>query len=68
MANSLYADVQFVMYDMPEKVCGPADTFDLEYTEFGLKLLEKFLAEVWRERRLYSRYLSEARSRSAGRL
>jgi len=41
---------------------GPADPFDLAFTEFGLKQLEKLLSEVGRERRLYKSYLGEARA------
>ena len=48
---------------MPKRVCdGPADPFDLEFIEFGLKQLSKLLVEVGRERRLYRRYLGEARA------
>ena len=41
---------------------GLADPFDLEFTEFGLKQIEKFLVEVGRELRLYGRCLGEARA------
>ena len=48
---------------MPRKISeGPADPFDLEYAEFGLRQVEKLLVEVGRERRLYKRYLGEARA------
>ena len=63
VANKLYADVQFVLDGLPERVAdGAADSFDLEYAKFGLKQLEKLLVEVGRERRLYRRYLGEARA------
>jgi len=39
---------------------GPADLFDLEYTEFGMRQLERLMVAVGRERRLYRRYLGEA--------
>jgi hypothetical protein len=62
-ANNLYADVRFVLDGLPERVAdGPADPFDLEYAEFGLRQVEKLLVEVERERRLYRRYLGEARA------
>ena len=63
VANKLHADVRFVLDGLPERVAdGPADPFDLEYAEFGLRQVEKLLVEVGRERRLYRRYLGEARS------
>ena len=63
VANKLYADVRFVLDGLTERVAdGPADPFDLEYTEFGLRQVEKLLVEVGRERRLYRRYLGEARA------
>ena len=63
LANKLYADVRFILDGLPERVAdGPADPFDLEYAEFGLRQVEKLLVEVGRERRLYRRYLGEARS------
>ena len=66
VANKLHADVRFVLNGLPESVAdGPADPFDLEYAEFGLKQLEKLLVEVGRERRLYNRYLGEARAQRA---
>ena len=63
VANKLYADVRFVLDGLPERVAdGPADPFDLEYADFGLRQVEKLLVEVGRERRLYKRYLGEARA------
>ena len=51
------------MDGLPERFAdGPADPFDLEYAEFGLRQVEKLLVEVGRERRLYKRYLGEARA------
>ena len=48
---------------MPRKISeGPADPFDLEYAEFGLRQLERLMVEVGRERRLYRRYVGEARA------
>ena len=63
IANTLYPDVQSVMDGIPKKECeGSAHPFDLEFIEFGLKQLSKLLVEVGRERRLYRRYLGEARA------
>ena len=63
MANKILADVRLVLDGMPRKISeGPADPFDLEYTEFGVRQLERLMVEVGRERRLYRRYLGEARA------
>jgi hypothetical protein len=63
VANKLLADVRLVLDGMPKKISeGPADPFDLEYTEFGVRQLERLMVEVGRERRLYRRYLGEARA------
>ena len=63
VANKLFADVRLVLDGMPRKISeGPADPFDLEFTEFGLREVGKLLVEVRRERRLYKRYLGEARA------
>ena len=63
VANKLLADVRLVLDGMPRKISeGPADPFDLEYTEFGLRQLERLMVEVGRERRLYRRYLAESRA------
>ena len=66
VANKLFAEVRLVQEYMPRKISdGPADPFDLEFTEFGLRQVEKLLVEVGRERRLYRRYLGEARAQRA---
>ena len=66
VANKLLAEVQLVLNGMPWKIAdGPADPFDLEFTEFGVRQLEKLMVEVGRERRLYRRYLGEARAQRA---
>ena len=66
VANKLLAEVQLVLNGMPRKIAeGPADPFDLEFTEFGVRQLEKLMVEVGRERRLYRRYLGEARAQRA---
>ena len=59
----MYADVRLALDGMPERVCdGPADPFEMEFIDFGLKQLSKLLVEVGRERRLYRHYLGEARA------
>ena len=63
VANKLLADVRLVLDGMPRKISEePADPFDLEYAEFGVRQLERLMVEVGRERRLYRRYLGESRA------
>jgi hypothetical protein len=63
VANKLLAEVRLVLDGMPRKISeGPVDPFDLEYTEFGVRQLERLMVEVGRERRLYQRYIGEARA------
>ena len=63
VANKLLAGVRLVLDGMPRKISeGPADPFELEYTELGVRQLEKLMVDVGRERRLYRRYLGEARA------
>ena len=53
--------MRLVLDGMPRKISeGPADPFDLAYTEFGVWELKILMVEVDRERRLYRRYLGEA--------
>jgi hypothetical protein len=63
VAKKLLADVRLVLDGMPMKIAeGPADPFDLEYAEFGVRQLERLMVEAVRERRLYRRYLGEVRA------
>ena len=63
VVNKLLADVRLVLDGMPRKISeGPADPFDLEYADFGVRQLERLMVDVGRERRLYRRYLGEARA------
>ena len=63
VANKLLADVRLVLDGIPRKISErPADTFDMEYAEFGVRQLERLVVKVGRERRLYRRYLCEARA------
>lgn len=44
VANKLLAEVWRVLNGMPRKILdGPADPFDLEFTEFGVRQLENML-------------------------
>jgi hypothetical protein len=63
LAMKLRQEIWDVLAGMPEKISeGPADPFDLEYAEFGVRQLERLMVEVGRERRLYHRYFGEARA------
>jgi hypothetical protein len=62
VANKLFVDVRLVLDGIPRKILeGSANPFDLECTELGVRQLERLIVEVGRERRLYRRYLGEAR-------
>ena len=62
LAMKLRQEIWDVLAGMPKKIAeGPADPVDLEYAEFGVRQLERLMVEVGRERRLYRRYLGEAR-------
>ena len=63
MANKLHADIDNVLDGMPKSYSeGPPDPLELQYVNFAIKQLEVLLGEVGRERRLYRRYLGEARA------
>ena len=63
VANKLHADIDNVLDGMPKSYSdGSPDTFELQYVNFAIKQLERLMVEVGRERRLYRRYLGEARA------
>jgi len=63
VANKLHADIDNVLDGMPKSYSeGPPDPLELQYVNFAIKQLEVLLGEVGRERRLYRRYLGEARA------
>ena len=48
---------------MPKKVAdGPPDPHALAYADFAIKQLNELFTQISRERRLYKRYLGEARA------
>ena len=48
---------------MPKKMTdGPADPYDLAYVNFAVNQLEQLFTQISHERRLYKRYLGEARA------
>jgi hypothetical protein len=63
VVNKLHADIDNVLDGMPKSYSdGPPDPFELQYVNFAIKQLERLMVEVGRERRLYWRYLGEARA------
>ena len=60
-------DKIFTVFDrMPQKITdGPADPCDLAYVNFAVKQLEQLFIQIGHERRLYKRYLGEARAQRA---
>ena len=63
---NLHEEIWTVFDRMPKKLIdGPADPYDLAYVNVAVKQLEQLFAQVRRERRLYKRYLGEARAQRA---
>ena len=65
-ATKLHEEIWTVVDRMPVRIKdGPADPYDLAYVNFAVKQLEMLVAQISRERRLYIRYLGEARAQRA---
>ena len=65
-ATKLHEEIWTVFDRMPVKIKdGPADLYDLAYVNFAVKQFEILVAQISRERRLYTRYLGEARAQRA---
>ena len=63
LAMTFRQEIWDVLAGMPEKLAdGPADPHTLAYANFAIKQLEELFAQIGRERRLYRRYLGEARA------
>ena len=66
LAIKLRQEIRDVLDDMPKKIAdGPPDPHALAYANFAIKQLEELFAQISRERRLYQRYLGEARAQRA---
>ena len=66
LAIKLRQEIWDVLDDMPKKIADePADPHALAYANFVIKQLEELFAQISRERRLYKRYLGEARAQCA---
>ena len=65
-ATKLRDEIWTIFDRMPVKIIdGPADPYDLAYVNFAVKQLEQMFAQISQERRLYQRYLGEARAQRA---
>jgi len=63
LAIKLRQEIWDVLDDMPKKIVdGPPDPHALAYANFAIKQLEELFTQISRERRLYERYLGEARA------
>jgi hypothetical protein len=63
LAMKLRQEIRDVLDDMPKKIAdGPPDPHALAYANFAIKQLEELFTQIGRERRLYERYLGEARA------
>ena len=66
LAMKLRQEIRDVLDDMPKKIDdGPSDPRALAYANFAIKQLEELFAQIGHERRLYKRYLGEARAQRA---
>ena len=66
LAMKLRQEIWDVLDDMPKKIAdGPPDPHALAYANFAIKQLEELFAQIGHERRLYKRYLGEARAQRA---
>ena len=62
-ATKLHDEICTVFDRMPKRIFDePADPYDLAYVNFAIKQLEELFAQIGHERRLYKRYLGEARA------
>ena len=65
-AMKLRQEIREVLDGMPKKIAdGPPDPHALAYANFAIKQLEELFAQIGHERRLYRRYLGEARAQHA---
>ena len=66
IAMKLRQEIWDVLEGVPkELVDGPPDPYELAYANFAIKQLEELFSQIGHERRLYNRYLGEARAQRA---
>ena len=63
LAMQLRQEIWDVLDDMPKEIAdGPPDPHALSYANFAINQLGELFAQIGHERRLYKRYLGEARA------
>ena len=63
LAMKLRQEIWDVLDGMPKQIAdGPPDPCELAYANFAIKQLEQLFEQISHERRLYNRYLGEARA------
>lgn len=66
IAMKLRQEIWDVLDGMPKKIAdGPPDPHALAYANFAINQLQELFAQISHERRLYRRYLGEARAQRA---
>ena len=66
LAIKLRQQIWDVVEGMPKEFMdGPPDPYELAYANFAIKHLEQLFQQISHERRLYNRYLGEARAQRA---
>ena len=66
LAMKLRQELRDVLDEMPKKIADvPTDPHALAYANFAIKQLEQLFDQISYERRLYNRYLGEARAQRA---
>ena len=66
LAMKLRREIRDVLDEMPKQIADePADPHALAYVNFAIKHLEQLFEQISHERRLYQRYLGEARAQRA---
>ena len=66
LAMKLRQEICDVLDGMPKKIAdGPPDPYALSYANFAINQLEELFTQIGHERRLYKRYLGEARAQRA---
>ena len=66
LAIKLRQEIWDVVEGMPKEFMdGPPDPYELAYANFAIKQLEQLFEQISHERRLYNRYLGEARAQRA---
>ena len=63
LAMKLRQEILDVLDEMPKQIAdGPPDPYELAYANFAIEQLEQLFEQISHERRLYNRYLGEARA------